>query len=274
HSFPTRRSSDLAKKSPAAPFTTSTLQQEASRKLYFSVSKTMTVAQRLYEAGLITYMRTDSVNLSSEAVIAAKEEIIRSFGEKFSKSRNYTKKSKGAQEAHEAIRPTDMSRHSVQIDRDQARLYDLIWKRTLASQMSDALLERTNVKIKADKHNELFVANGEVLKFEGFLKVYLEGTDEEDEDQAGMLPALELNEQVFEQSITATQRFTRPPYRYTEASLVKKLEELGIGRPSTYAPTISTIQNRGYVERGTIDGVERKYLQYSIVDNSVAEAEL
>lgn len=263
-----------AKKSPAAPFTTSTLQQEASRKLYFSVSKTMTVAQRLYEAGLITYMRTDSVNLSSEAVIAAKEEIIRSFGEKFSKSRNYTKKSKGAQEAHEAIRPTDMSRHSVQIDRDQARLYDLIWKRTLASQMSDALLERTNVKIKADKHNELFVANGEVLKFEGFLKVYLEGTDEEDEDQAGMLPALELNEQVFEQSITATQRFTRPPYRYTEASLVKKLEELGIGRPSTYAPTISTIQNRGYVERGTIDGVERKYLQYSIVDNSVAEAEL
>ncbi|WP_417361854.1 type I DNA topoisomerase [Galbibacter sp.] len=263
-----------AKKSPAAPFTTSTLQQEASRKLYFSVSKTMTVAQRLYEAGLITYMRTDSVNLSPEAVNAAKEEIIRSFGEKFSKSRNYTKKSKGAQEAHEAVRPTDMSRHSVQIDRDQARLYDLIWKRTLASQMSDAILERTNVKIKADKHNELFIANGEVLKFEGFLKVYLEGTDEEDEDQAGMLPTLKLDEQVFEQNITATQRFTRPPYRYTEASLVKKLEELGIGRPSTYAPTISTIQNRGYVERGTIDGVERKYLQYSIIDNDVAEAEL
>lgn len=263
-----------AKKSPAAPFTTSTLQQEASRKLYFSVSKTMTIAQRLYEAGLITYMRTDSVNLSPEAINAAKQEIVRSYGEKFSKSRNYNKKSKGAQEAHEAIRPTDMSRHSVQIDRDQARLYDLIWKRTIASQMSDALLERTNVKIKADKHNELFIANGEVLKFEGFLKVYLEGTDEEDEDRAGMLPVLRVNEQVFEQNITATQRFTRPPYRYTEASLVKKLEELGIGRPSTYAPTISTIQNRGYVERGTIDGVERKYLQYSIIDDSVVEAEL
>ncbi|EKF55865.1 DNA topoisomerase I [Galbibacter marinus] len=263
-----------AKKSPAAPFTTSTLQQEASRKLYFSVSKTMTIAQRLYEAGLITYMRTDSVNLSPEAINAAKEEIVRSYGDKFSKPRNYNKKSKGAQEAHEAIRPTDMSRHSVQIDRDQARLYDLIWKRTLASQMSDALLERTNVKVKAEKHNELFVANGEVLKFEGFLKVYLEGTDEEDEDRAGMLPALKVGEQVFEQNITATQRFTRPPYRYTEASLVKKLEELGIGRPSTYAPTISTIQNRGYVERGTIEGVERKYLQYSIVNNTVAEATL
>jgi len=263
-----------AKKSPAAPFTTSTLQQEASRKLYFSVSKTMTIAQRLYEAGLITYMRTDSVNLSPEAINAAKEEIVRSYGDKFSKPRNYNKKSKGAQEAHEAIRPTDMSRHSVQIDRDQARLYDLIWKRTLASQMSDALLERTNVKIKAEKHNELFVANGEVLKFEGFLKVYLEGTDEEDEDRAGMLPALKVGEQVFEQNITATQRFTRPPYRYTEASLVKKLEELGIGRPSTYAPTISTIQNRGYVERGTIEGVERKYLQYSIANNTVAEATL
>lgn len=263
-----------AKKSPAAPFTTSTLQQEASRKLYFSVSKTMTIAQRLYEAGLITYMRTDSVNLSPEAINAAKEEIVRSYGDKFSKPRNYNKKSKGAQEAHEAIRPTDMSRHSVQIDRDQARLYDLIWKRTLASQMSDALLERTNVKVKAEKHNELFVANGEVLKFEGFLKVYLEGTDEEDEDRAGMLPALKVGEQVFEQNITATQRFTRPPYRYTEASLVKKLEELGIGRPSTYAPTISTIQNRGYVERGTIEGVERKYLQYSIANNTVAEATL
>lgn len=263
-----------AKKSPAAPFTTSTLQQEASRKLYFSVSKTMNLAQRLYEAGLITYMRTDSVNLSPEAVSAAKAEIVRSYGEKFSKSRSYTKKAKGAQEAHEAVRPTDMSRHRVQIERDQARLYDLIWKRTLASQMSDALLERTNVKIKADKHNELYTANGEVLKFEGFLKVYLEGTDEEDEDQAGMLPALKVDEQVFEQSITATQRFTRPPYRYTEASLVKKLEELGIGRPSTYAPTISTIQNRGYVERGTIDGVERKYLQYAIVDGSVSESQL
>lgn len=263
-----------AKKTPAAPFTTSTLQQEASRKLYFSVGKTMNMAQRLYEAGLITYMRTDSVNLSSEAVEAAKDEIIKSYGKEFSKPRNYTGKSKGAQEAHEAIRPTDMTRHRVQIERDQARLYELIWKRTLASQMSDAQLERTNVKIEADKHNELFTANGEVLKFEGFLKVYLEGTDDEDEEQAGMLPALKVGETVYENFITATERFTRPPYRYTEASLVKKLEELGIGRPSTYAPTISTIQNRGYVERGTIDGVERAYVQFTLENNKIKEESL
>ncbi|MDG3584090.1 type I DNA topoisomerase [Galbibacter pacificus] len=263
-----------AKKSPAAPFTTSTLQQEASRKLYFSVAKTMNMAQRLYEAGLITYMRTDSVNLSGEAIEAAKNEIVKSYGEEFSKPRNYSNKSKGAQEAHEAIRPTDMSRHRVQIERDQARLYELIWKRTLASQMSDAKLERTNVKIEADKHGELFTANGEVLKFEGFLKVYLEGTDEEDEEQAGMLPALKVGENVYENYITATERFTRPPYRYTEASLVKKLEELGIGRPSTYAPTISTIQNRGYVDRGTIDGEERKYLQYTLENSKVKEETL
>ncbi|WP_335966493.1 type I DNA topoisomerase [Galbibacter sp. PAP.153] len=263
-----------AKKSPAAPFTTSTLQQEASRKLYFSVAKTMNMAQRLYEAGLITYMRTDSVNLSGEAIEAAKNEIVKSYGEEFSKPRNYSNKSKGAQEAHEAIRPTDMSRHRVQIERDQARLYELIWKRTLASQMSDAKLERTNVKIEADKHGELFTANGEVLKFEGFLKVYLEGTDEEDEEQAGMLPALKVGENVYENFITATERFTRPPYRYTEASLVKKLEELGIGRPSTYAPTISTIQNRGYVDRGTIDGEERKYLQYTLENSKVKEETL
>ncbi|MEH6704313.1 type I DNA topoisomerase [Galbibacter orientalis] len=263
-----------AKKTPAAPFTTSTLQQEASRKLYFSVGKTMNMAQRLYEAGLITYMRTDSVNLSSEAVEAAKDEIIKSYGKEFSKPRNYTGKSKGAQEAHEAIRPTDMTRHRVQIDRDQARLYELIWKRTLASQMSDAQLERTNVKIEADKHSELFTANGEVLKFEGFLKVYLEGTDDEDEEQAGMLPALKVGETVYDNYITATERFTRPPYRYTEASLVKKLEELGIGRPSTYAPTISTIQNRGYVERGTIDGVERAYVQFTLENNKIKEESL
>ncbi|MFI2742953.1 type I DNA topoisomerase [Zhouia sp. PK063] len=263
-----------AKKSPAAPFTTSTLQQEASRKLYFSVAKTMNMAQRLYEAGLITYMRTDSVNLSSEAIAAAQKEIIKSYGEEFSKPRNFTGKAKGAQEAHEAIRPTDMSRHGVNIERDQARLYDLIWKRTLASQMSDAELERTNVKIEADKHNETFTANGEVLKFEGFLKVYLEGTDEEEEEQAGMLPAMKVGETVYNNYITATERFTRPPYRYTEASLVKKLEELGIGRPSTYAPTISTIQNRGYVERGTIEGVERKYVQLELVNNQLKESEL
>ena len=260
-----------AKKSPAAPFTTSTLQQEASRKLYFSVAKTMNMAQRLYEAGLITYMRTDSVNLSSEAVEAAKDEIVKSYGKEFSKPRSFTNKSKGAQEAHEAIRPTDMSRHSVTIESDQARLYELIWKRTLASQMSDAELERTNVKIEADKHKEHFTANGEVLKFEGFLKVYLEGTDEEDEEQEGMLPAMKVGEEVFKNYITATERFTRPPYRYTEASLVKKLEELGIGRPSTYAPTISTIQNRGYIDKGMVEGIERKYTQLILQDHHIKE---
>lgn len=263
-----------AKKSPAPPFTTSTLQQEASRKLYFSVAKTMNMAQRLYEAGLITYMRTDSVNLSPEAIGAAQKEIESYYGEEFSNPKNYSSKSKGAQEAHEAIRPTDMSRHSVQIERDQARLYELIWKRTLASQMSDARLERTNVKIEADTHGELFQANGEVLKFEGFLKVYLEGTDDEDEEQSGILPPLAVGQKVLERTITATERFTRPPYRYTEASLVKKLEELGIGRPSTYAPTISTIQNRGYVERGTIEGEERKYKELSLAKGEVVEKEL
>ncbi len=263
-----------AKKSPAAPFTTSTLQQEASRKLYFSVSRTMTVAQRLYEAGLITYMRTDSVNLSNEAIEAAKNEIETSYGSKYSKPRKYTGKTKGAQEAHEAIRPTDMSRHSVQIERDQARLYELIWKRTVASQMSDAQLERTNVKIEADLHNERFSANGEMLKFDGFLKVYLEGTDEEDEEQKGMLPALSLNETLTNNFITATERFTRPPYRFTEASLVKQLEELGIGRPSTYAPTISTIQNRGYIEKGTVEGIERNYVQLTLSKGQINQNKL
>lgn len=252
-----------AKKTPAPPFTTSTLQQEASRKLYFSVSRTMQVAQRLYEAGLITYMRTDSVNLSNEALNAAKEAIVENYGESYSKVRNYTGKSKGAQEAHEAIRPTDMKRQSASLERDQAKLYELIWKRTLASQMSDAELERTNVKIKASTHSDEFTANGEVVKFDGFLKVYLEGTDEEDrsEEQEGMLPAMNVGDALTNNFITATERFSRPPYRYTEASLVKKLEELGIGRPSTYAPTISTIQNRGYVEKGTVEGTERNYAQ-------------
>ncbi|MBC9795910.1 type I DNA topoisomerase [Sinomicrobium weinanense] len=263
-----------AKKTPAPPFTTSTLQQEASRKLYFSVSKTMNMAQRLYEAGLITYMRTDSVNLSPEAIAATKEEIEREFGSKYSKPRNFSQKTKGAQEAHEAIRPTDISRHSVPVDRDQARLYDLIWKRTIASQMSDALLERTQVKIEASTHKEQFTANGEVLKFDGFLKVYIEGTDEEDEEQAGLLPALAVGDAVFNRYMTATQRFSRAPYRYTEASLVKKLEELGIGRPSTYAPTISTIQNRGYIEKGSVEGTERKYLQFTLKKEQVEEKTL
>ena len=263
-----------AKKSPAAPFTTSTLQQEASRKLYFSVSKTMMLAQRLYEAGLITYMRTDSVNLSNEAIEAAKNEIEKSYGTQYSKPRNYTNKAKGAQEAHEAVRPTDMSRNSVSIERDQARLYELIWKRTLASQMSEAQLERTNVKIDADSHNEKFSAQGEVLKFDGFLKVYMEGTDDEEQEEEGMLPALSVGETVSNNWITATERFTRPPYRYTEASLVKKLEELGIGRPSTYAPTISTIQNRGYIEKGTIEGVARNYVQLYLTGNEIKESKL
>jgi DNA topoisomerase-1 len=249
------------KKSPAPPFTTSTLQQEAARKLYLPVGITMQIAQRLYEAGLITYMRTDSVNLSQEAMSAAQAEITSYYGEEFSKPRNFATKSKGAQEAHEAIRPTDMSLHTVNLERDQARLYDLIWKRTLASQMSDAELERTNVKIEADKHAELFTATGEVIKFEGFLKVYLEGNDDDEEEQEGMLPSLAKNEKLSNTYITATERFSRPLSRYTEASLVKKLEELGIGRPSTYAPTISTIIARNYVEKGSFEGQERKYHQ-------------
>jgi DNA topoisomerase-1 len=259
------------KKSPAAPFTTSTLQQEAARKLYFPVGITMQIAQRLYEAGLITYMRTDSVNLSQEAMAAAQAEITSYYGAEYSKPRNYNTKSKGAQEAHEAIRPTDMSRHTVNVERDQARLYELIWKRTLASQMADAELERTNVKIEANNHSEVFQATGEVIKFEGFLKVYLEGNDDDDEEQEGMLPALKVNEKLHNNNITATERYSRPPSRYTEASLVKKLEELGIGRPSTYAPTISTIINRNYVEKGNLDGVERKYVQLTFKDSQVDE---
>ena len=257
------------KKTPAAPFTTSTLQQEAARKLYLPVGITMQIAQRLYEAGLITYMRTDSVNLSQEAIAAAQAEITKSYGSQFSKPRTFTSKSKGAQEAHEAIRPTDMSRHTVNVERDQARLYDLIWKRTLASQMSDAELERTNVKIEASNHKEIFQASGEVIKFEGFLKVYLEGNDDDDEEQEGMLPALKVNEKLVNQQIIAKERFTQAPSRYTEAALVKKLEELGIGRPSTYAPTISTIIARTYVEKGSFEGAERKYNQLILTGGEV-----
>ena len=260
-----------AKKSPAPPFTTSTLQQEAARKLYFSVSKTMNMAQRLYEAGLITYMRTDSVNLSQDARDAAAKEIISAYGENYSKTRNFKGKSKGAQEAHEAIRPTNFSTHSVNLERDQARLYELIWKRAIASQMSEAQLERTNVKIATSNHDKLFTANGEVIKFDGFLKVYLEGTDDENAEQEGMLPAMALNEHLSNNYIKATERFSRPPYRFTEASLVKKLEELGIGRPSTYAPTISTIQNRNYVEKGSIEGQQRQYRLLTLKANNVAE---
>ena len=263
-----------AKKSPAAPFTTSTLQQEASRKLYFSVSKTMQVAQRLYEQGLITYMRTDSVSLSNEALNAAEQEIVNYYGEAFAQRRNYANKNKGAQEAHEAIRPTDMSRHNVAIARDEARLYELIWQRTIASQMSDAKLEKTTVKISASSHNERFTGNGEMITFEGFLKVYLEGNDNEDEEQEGMLPTMKKGDIVNNLYITATERFSRPPYRYTEASLVKKLEELGIGRPSTYAPTISTIQNRKYVEKGNVEGKERNYNQLTLTANDISDKTL
>lgn len=262
-----------AKKSPAAPFTTSTLQQEASRKLGFAVGRTMQVAQRLYEAGLITYMRTDSVNLSVDARDEAEEEITASYGKEYSKQRVFKSKSKGAQEAHEAIRPTNMKMHSVSVEYDQDRLYDLIWKRTLASQMSDALLERTNMKIENTENSKIFTANGEMIKFEGFLKVYLEGKDDDEEEQAGMLPNLQVGESLEYTYINATQRFTSPPYRFTEASLVKQLEELGIGRPSTYAPTISTVQRRGYVEKGQNEGIEREYEQM-ILSNGAVKSEI
>lgn len=258
-----------AKKSPTAPFTTSTLQQEAARKLYFSVSKTMTLAQRLYESGLITYMRTDSVNLSKEAQGAAIGEITKRYGEDYAQPRNFRTKSKGAQEAHEAIRPTDVTRDKIVAEYDQMRLYELIWKRTIASQMSDAKLERTVLKITADQHPEQFVARGEILTFEGFLKLYLEGVDEEEEETKGILPPVAIGDQLTLRSITSTQRFSRPPYRFTEASLVKKLEELGIGRPSTYAPTISTVQNRGYIAKGTIEGVQRAYQQFRLENGEI-----
>lgn len=250
------------KKSPAAPFTTSTLQQEAARKLGFSVSQTMSVAQRLYESGKITYMRTDSVNLSSLAINTSRSEIETVYGKEYAKTRQFSTKAKGAQEAHEAIRPTYMNESKVSGSSQEQKLYDLIWKRTIASQMSDAELERTTVTIDIPKDNDLkFVSTGEVLKFDGFLRVYLEDTDDEpaDADEESLLPPLHLEEKLNLQETTATERFTQRPPRYTEASLVRKLEELGIGRPSTYAPTISTIQNREYVEKSNIEGVERKY---------------
>ena len=263
-----------ASKSPTAPFTTSTLQQEAARKLYFSVSKTMNLAQRLYEAGLITYMRTDSVNLSKEAQQGALKQIEERYGTSYLKSRRYKVKNKGAQEAHEAIRPTDFKREKVNLEYDQARLYQLIWKRAIASQMSDAQLERTQLKISANTHRETFVAKGEVIKFDGFLKVYLEGVDEEVDEKNGLLPAVKEGEVLHLKSMEANQRFSRPPYRYTEASLVKKLEELGIGRPSTYAPTISTIQNRKYIEKGTSEGDYRDYIQMRLIDNDVVSKKI
>ena len=259
------------KRSPAPPFTTSTLQQEASRKLGFSVSRTMTVAQQLYESGKITYMRTDSVNLSKTALGMAKEEINSQFGEQYHKSRQFATKSKGAQEAHEAIRPTYMNASSIDGDASQKRLYELIWKRTIASQMADAVLEKTNITIDLSNSNEQFVAMGEVIKFDGFLKVYMESTDDDAEQTEGLLPPVKKGEKLDMKQIEAIQKFSTSQPRYTEASLVKKLEELGIGRPSTYAPTISTIIKREYVVKEDRDGNTRDISQLLLKDGKIKE---
>jgi len=262
-----------AKKSPAPPFTTSTLQQEAGRKLSFSVSKTMLVAQKLYEAGKISYMRTDSVNLSQEAVAGASAQIRSAFGDNYVKNRVYKTKSSGAQEAHEAIRPTDFSVMDPGMDRDAQRLYDLIWKRAIASQMADAELERTTATIGISTGKRTLTASGEVIRFDGFLKVYMESVDEDevnDDDNERVLPPLAVGQVLDLSRMLATQTFSRNPSRYTEASLVKKLEELGIGRPSTYAPTISTIQKRGYVEKENREGTERKYAVLSLESGSIS----
>jgi len=260
-----------AKKTPAPPFTTSTLQQEASRKLSFPVALTMSVAQKLYEAGKISYMRTDSVNLSQEAIASAKGEIQKAYGPEFFNERHYKTKSAGAQEAHEAIRPTNFSVQNAGSDDKERRLYDLIWKRAIASQMSDAQLEKTTATIGISTNDEKLVARGEVVKFEGFLKVYIESTDEEgdDEEQAGMLPPLSVGQVLDLKSMLAREGFTRHPPRYTEASLVKKLEEMGIGRPSTYAPTISTVIKRNYVAKENREGHERTYRELLLSESSV-----
>lgn len=262
-----------AKRSPSAPFTTSTLQQEASRKFGYSVSQTMTIAQKLYEAGKITYMRTDSVNLSDTAIGAAANEIKNEFGENYLKIRKYKTKSKGAQEAHEAIRPTYMNKPTVSGNSSEKRLYELIWKRTIASLMSDAELEKTTITISISGSENKFVAQGEMIKFDGFLKLYIESTDDEEEDGAdGLLPVIQAGENIIHNQISATERFTSHPPRYTEASLVRKLEELGIGRPSTYAPTISTIQNRGYVIKEDRPGKERE-IKYFLLEAGKVSSE-
>jgi len=263
-----------AKKSPAPPFTTSTLQQEASRKLSFSVQQTMTLAQKLYEAGKITYMRTDSTALSQEAIAAAANEIENWLGKKYVQSRQYKTKAETAQEAHEAIRPTDFSVHQIDGDRNEQRLYELIWKRAIASQMADAQLERTIATIGISTTPTTLFAEGEVIKFDGFLKVYLEDKDDDENEEEGgnkMLPPLKIGQILQLSEMKALERFTRPPARYTEASLVKKLEELGIGRPSTYAPTISTIQKRGYVVKENREGKERKYQEISLKNDKITK---
>ncbi|HEX8545606.1 MAG TPA: type I DNA topoisomerase [Cytophagaceae bacterium] len=262
-----------AKKSPAAPFTTSTLQQEASRKLGFSVAQTMTVAQKLYEAGKISYMRTDSLNLSQFAIDAAKDEITKAFGQEFVFARVYKTKSESAQEAHEAIRPTDFAVHEAGNDRNEQRLYELIWKRAIASQMADAQLEKTTATIGISTLPQTLTATGEVIKFEGFLKVYLESTDDEDgEEESGgnkMLPPLEIGQILLLQAMKALERYSRPAPRFTEAALVKKLEEMGIGRPSTYAPTISTIQKRGYIIKENRDGKDRNLKELVLSNDKI-----
>ena len=262
------------KRTPAPPFTTSTLQQEAARKLGFSVAQTMMVAQKLYESGHITYMRTDSVNLSSLAINTISAEIKQNIGEEYLKVRKYHTNSKGAQEAHEAIRPTYINEHEISGTAQEKKLYSLIWKRTIASQMADAIMERTNVDIDIDCRKEKFTATGEVIKFDGFLKVYIESTDEDGSDnssETNLLPAMKKGMTMTAESVTATQRFTQQPPRYTEASLVKKLEELGIGRPSTYAPTISTIQNREYVMKGEKKGEPRDYKIITLKNNKISK---
>lgn len=263
-----------SKKHPAPPFTTSTLQQEAARKLGFSVAQTMMIAQRLYEAGHITYMRTDSVNLSTFAINECKEEITKTMGANYVKTRQFQTHSKGAQEAHEAIRPTHMQAEIIEGTSQEQRLYELIWKRTLASQMAEALLEKTTATIRVSDSKEKLVASGEVIKFDGFLRVYRESYDDEEtqEDDNRILPPLSVGQSLNRKLITATERFTQGPYRFTEASLVRKLEELGIGRPSTYAPTISTIQNRDYVKKGDIEGVERTYNVLELDGDNIDDA--
>ncbi len=263
-----------AKKSPTPPFTTSTLQQEASRKLGFGVTRTMSTAQKLYEAGLITYMRTDSVTISNDAKTSIVQKIESKYGENYVNIRDYKNKNKSAQEAHEAVRPTDINVEEITSDYDQQRLYKLIWKRTISSQMSDAQIERTVVNINTNAYSQFFVARGEVIKFDGFLKVYNEGTDDEIEEEKGVLPALTIDENINLLSISSRESFSRPPSRYTEASLVKKLEELGIGRPATYATTISTIQNRGYIAKGVNDGVDRSYIFIEFSQKGIKETEL
>ena len=259
------------KKSPAPPFTTSTLQQEASRKLGFTVGQTMMIAQRLYEAGHITYMRTDSLNLSSLALGTIAKEVKAIMGDAYYKRRQYHTSSKGAQEAHEAIRPTYVDKHTIDGTAQEKKLYNLIWKRTVASQMADAQIEKTNVEIAVSTRPETFSATGEVIKFDGFLKVYLEGTDDETAQDSDMLPPMHTGETLAVKEITAQQRFTQHPPRYTEASLVKKMEELGIGRPSTYAPTISTIQQREYVEKGDRPGEKREFHTMTLKKGKVTE---